>query len=138
MMKFWLRLPLVTLALTGGAALLGVSATNADAASDASAFAAENDAAMKTMMARMHVPPTGVVDRDFLVMMIPHHQGAIDMCEAVLRYGSNADVKTLCGKIIAKQAEEIGAMHELLAGMPGSPAMSSSATPEGGHSHHGH
>lgn len=138
MTKFCLRLFLATLALTGGAALLGISVTNANAASNASAFAAENEAAMKTMMAEMHVPPSGMVDRDFLVMMVPHHQGAIDMCEAVLRHGTNAEVKNLCGQIVAKQAEEIAAMQRLLATMPGSPAETSSATHDGSHSHHGH
>lgn len=137
MTKFWLRMALAVLAVTGGVAFLGAP-TDADAASDASAFAAENDAAMKKMMAEMHVPPSGMVDRDFLVMMIPHHQGAIDMCEAVLRHGSHAEVRTLCNEIIAKQAEEIGAMQRLLAAMEGSPAGTSTHAKEGRHSHHGH
>ena len=42
-------------------------------------FLAENDAAMNKMMADMAVKPTGDVDRDFVAMMVPHHQGAIDM-----------------------------------------------------------
>ena len=39
----------------------------------------ETDAAMTKMMADMAVKPTGDVDRDFVAMMMPHHQGAIDM-----------------------------------------------------------
>ena len=52
-------------------------------------FLAENDAAMKKIMADMTIKPTGDVDRDFVAMMVPHHQGAIDMAKAVLRYGHN-------------------------------------------------
>ncbi len=50
-------------------------------------FLAENDAAMSKMMTDMAVKPTGDVDHDFVEMMVPHHQGAIDMAKAVLRYG---------------------------------------------------
>ena len=42
-------------------------------------FLAENDAAMKKMMSDMAAKPTGDVDADFVAMMVPHHQGAIDM-----------------------------------------------------------
>jgi uncharacterized protein (DUF305 family) len=45
-------------------------------------FLAENNAAMDKMMAGMAVKPTGDVDVDFAAMMIPHHQGAIDMALA--------------------------------------------------------
>src|SRR3979411_2587851 len=47
----------------------------------------ENDAAMTRMMADMVIKPTGDVDRDFVSLMAPHHQGAIDMAQAVLRNG---------------------------------------------------
>ena len=47
------------------------------------------DAAMSKMMNRMAVKPSGDVDVDFVAMMVPHHQGAIDMAEMELRYGRN-------------------------------------------------
>jgi hypothetical protein len=53
------------------------------------AFLAENSAAMAKMMRDMTVPASGDVDRDFAATMIPHHQGAIDMALAELRYGHN-------------------------------------------------
>ena len=56
---------------------------------DEAAFLAENQAAMNKMMAAMQIQPTGDVDKDFVAMMAPHHQGAIDMAQAVLRYGRN-------------------------------------------------
>ncbi|BAV65585.1 DUF305 domain-containing protein [Sphingobium cloacae] len=131
--KTSLRVSLAGLLLIGGAACGGMSGAQVHASSDASAFLVENDAAMKKMMADMHVPPSGMVDRDFLVMMIPHHQGAIDMCAALLRYGSNAKLKILCNEIATKQEEEIHLMRRLLADMPAAPAPADENPP---HHHH--
>jgi uncharacterized protein (DUF305 family) len=66
--------------LSGGSVLAedmkGMNMTMRPAASPADkAFAAS----MKTMMTSMNVKPTGKPDKDFALMMIPHHQGAIDM-----------------------------------------------------------
>ncbi len=74
-------------------------------------FLAENDAAMTKMMSDMTVRPTGDVDRDFVKMMIPHHQGAIDMAKAVLRYGRNEQLRRLAQEIIVTQQQEIAAMR---------------------------
>ncbi len=75
-------------------------------------FLAENDAAMKTMMHDMAaVKPTGDVDRDFVDMMVPHHQGAIDMARAVLRYGRNEQLRRLAQEIIVTQQQEIATMR---------------------------
>jgi hypothetical protein len=74
-------------------------------------FLAENQAAMTTMMKDMSVQPTGDVDRDFVAMMVPHHQGAIDMALVVLRYGHNEKVRRLAQEIIVTQQEEIAAMR---------------------------
>ena len=55
-----------------------------------SAYLAANDAAMSQMMKSMAVTlESGNVDRDFVAMMVPHHQGAIDMARAVLEYGTD-------------------------------------------------
>jgi hypothetical protein len=74
-------------------------------------FLAESDAAMQKMMTDMAVKPTGDVDVDFVAMMVPHHQGAIDMAIAVLRYGRNAQIKRLAQEIIITQQQEIAAMR---------------------------
>jgi hypothetical protein len=58
-------------------------------------FRRENDAAMAKMMEAMSVKPTGDVDRDFVAMMEPHHQGAIDMARAELRYGKNERLRRM-------------------------------------------
>lgn len=74
-------------------------------------FLAENDVAMTKMMDGMAVKPTGDVDRDFVAMMVPHHQGAIDMAVAVLRYGHNEQLRRLAQEIIVTQQQEIAAMR---------------------------
>ena len=83
------------------------------------AFLAENDAAMKKMMAGMAVKPTGDADTDFAAMMIPHHQGAIDMAVAELRYGKNEQLRRIAQEIIVDQQQEIAAMRLALGqGLP--------------------
>ena len=78
---------------------------------DEAPFLAENSAAMNTMMAGMNVKATGDVDVDFAAMMIPHHQGAIDMALAELRYGKNEQLRRIAQEIIVDQQQEIVAMH---------------------------
>jgi Domain of unknown function (DUF305) len=73
-------------------------------------FVAENAAAMERMMAGMEIKPTGDVDTDFAAMMIPHHQGAIDMALAELRYGKNEQLRRIAQEIIVDQQQEIAAM----------------------------
>ena len=73
-------------------------------------FLAQNDAAMNKMMADMTIKPTGDVDRDFVAMMVPHHQSAIDMAQAVLRYGHNEQLRRLAQEIVVTQQQEIAAL----------------------------
>jgi uncharacterized protein (DUF305 family) len=91
-------------------------------------YLAENDAAMTRMMGGMAVKPTGDVDRDFVAMMVPHHQGAIDMAMAVLRHGHNEQVRRLAQEIIVTQQEEIAAMS-LAVGAPLPASISSPTQP---------
>ena len=91
---------------------------------DEAPYLAENDAAMTRMMNDMAVKPSGDVDRDFVDMMVPHHQGAIDMAVAVLRYGRNEKVRRLAQEIIVSQQEEIAAMR-LAVGEPLPPSVPS-------------
>ena len=57
---------------------------------------------MNVMHKGMHSAPyTGNPDRDFVTMMIPHHQGAIDMAKAILLYGKDEQLKRLAQEIIA-------------------------------------
>ena len=63
----------------------------------------------------MHAPMTGGVDHDFASMMIPHHQGAVDMAKAELLYGTNPVLRRLAQEIIVTQNSEIAVMHAELA-----------------------
>jgi uncharacterized protein (DUF305 family) len=78
------------------------------------AFLAENRAAMSKMMQGMNIKPSGDVDRDFAVMMIPHHQGAVDMAQAELQYGHSEQLRRIARQIIASQPKEIAAMRRTL------------------------
>jgi uncharacterized protein (DUF305 family) len=80
-------------------------------------FLADNVSAMTKMMISMGIRPSGNVDTDFVAMMVPHHQGAIEMARAELRYGRNEQLKRLSQEIIVTQQQEIVAMR-LALGQP--------------------
>ena len=79
-------LTLAAALLTGGVlwTLAPAQDAPANAPNSEAPFLAANDAAMETMMKDMAIKPSGDVDRDFVAMMVPHHQGAIDMAGAQL------------------------------------------------------
>jgi uncharacterized protein (DUF305 family) len=123
------RRSLVALSL---AAALGAMAT-AYAASVAAPvaevpFLDENRVAMDRMMAGMAVKPSGDVDQDFTAMMIPHHQGAIDMAQAELRHGHNEQLRRIAQEIIVEQQQEIAAMR-LALGQPLPPSVAAPDQP---------
>lgn len=89
------------------------------------AFLNENEIAMAKMMKGMNITPTGDIDRDFVAMMESHHQGAIDMAQAVLRYGRNEQIRRIAQEIIVDQQQEIAAMRFAI----GAPLPPSSAAP---------
>ena len=124
------RAALLAFALFGEAAALAADPGEAQ-------YLGENQAAMTTMMAAMDVKPSGDVDRDFVEMMAPHHQGAIDMAQAFLRHGHNEQLRRLAQEIIVTQQQEIVAMR-LAIGLPLSPptASTSGASPVSGHTMH--
>ncbi len=134
MSRWLLRVPfgalaLVSVALVARAAMShgveshSTSALPMPAASDG--FAEENARAMDKMMAAMGITPSGNDDRDFVAMMVPHHQGAIDMALAELRHGKDETLRRMAQEIIVEQQQEITAMRlaadKIAAGQPLAP-----------------
>jgi uncharacterized protein (DUF305 family) len=102
--------------------VLGLAPASAGAPPNAEGrFMADNRAAMDRMMTGMTIKPSGEVDRDFVDMMVPHHQGAVDMALAELRYGHDERLRRLAQEIVVTQREEIVAMRR--AAGEASPAM---------------
>jgi uncharacterized protein (DUF305 family) len=79
-----------------------------------SGYLADAAAAMTRMMAAMDIVPTGNADRDFVAGMVPHHQGAVEMAEAELKFGKNVALQRIAQEIIVTQRDEIVAMHRAL------------------------
>jgi len=73
---------------------------------------------MDKMMSGMDAPYANDADQDFVTHMVPHHQGAIDMAEIELKYGSDPKLKQLAARIISAQQHEIAFMQAWLAKHP--------------------
>jgi uncharacterized protein (DUF305 family) len=76
----------------------------------------------------MTIKPTGNIDRDFVAMMVPHHQGAIDMAQTELRYGREAHLKRIAQEIIVDQIQQISLMR-VAVGEPLPPSITSPTDP---------
>ena len=95
----------MALAFFAGLGALGIAQADSPRVPAAEApFLAENRSAMDRMMAGMSITPSGDVDHDFVAMMIPHHQGAIDMAQAELRHGHNEQLRRIAQEIIVDAA----------------------------------
>lgn len=107
----WQKLALLVFVM---AAMIG--AASAQHRHGSSEFSIGMHAGMAVMMKDMEsAPMTGDTDKDFLAMMIPHHEGAIEMARLVLVHGKDPLVRRLAEEIIASQTIEIQAMNERLA-----------------------
>ena len=71
-------------------------------------------AVMDTMMQSMPGESSGSVDADFLLMMIPHHQSAIDMARIELEQGDDDETKAMAQAVIDAQEKEIAEMRTML------------------------
>src|SRR5437899_12625095 len=81
------------LALSLAAAVVGCTRAAGDSAVRRTGGAADepfipaSGAAMVRMLKAMAIRPSGDGDRDFVTMMVPHHETPIDMAKANLRSG---------------------------------------------------
>lgn len=67
-------------------------------------------------------PMNGNADHDFASMMIPHHQGAVDMAKVYLWYGKNPVLRRLAEEVVAEQPQEIAIMRQRLDAEPSAEA----------------
>jgi uncharacterized protein (DUF305 family) len=77
-------------------------------------------------MDRMHaemnqVEVTGDVDRDFVALMVPHHQSAVDMARVYLESGDDPELRRLAQQIIVSQQAEIQHMRSEAGAPAGEP-----------------
>lgn len=84
-------------------------------ASTAKPFSSLMDDAMAVMDdGMMRAPMNGQANHDFITMMMPHHQGAVDMAKAVLLYTQDPEIRNLALGIITEQQNEINVMQAWL------------------------
>ena len=74
------------------------------------------------MHAGMDIDFTGDPDIDFVRGMLPHHQGAVDMAQVVLKYGKDPEIRKLASDIVTAQNAEIKQMQAWLDAHPAPPA----------------
>lgn len=89
-------------------------------ASNSKSFSQLMGEAMSLMNDGMtRAPMNGNPDHDFAAMMIPHHQGAIDMAKVELLYGKDPVLRRLAQEIIVTQGSEITVMQLQSKKLPG-------------------
>ena len=109
----------VILELILSVGLLGLS-VQAGAAVEGNQAAADDDwSELVVSMDKMHmamdaVKRSGDSDVDFVRLMLPHHQAAIDMAKTELLYGKDAQMRRLAQEIITDQQLEIELMQRWL------------------------
>jgi uncharacterized protein (DUF305 family) len=96
-------------------AILVRASTNSDSETQKDAAWSE----LNTSMAKMHmameaIKPSGDSDVDFVRLMLPHHQAAIDMAKTQLLYGKDPQMRRLAQEIITDQQLEIELMQRWL------------------------
>jgi uncharacterized protein (DUF305 family) len=67
--------------------------------------------AEKMHVAMRSIKPSGDSDADFVRLMLPHHQAAIDMARTELLYGKDPQMRRLAQEIIADQQSEAELMQ---------------------------
>jgi uncharacterized protein (DUF305 family) len=77
---------------------------------------AVHDAMMKGMSGMHGMKMTGDTDHDFAMMMIQHHQQAIDMARAELKHGKDAEVRKKAQEIVEASEKDIADLKKWQSG----------------------
>ncbi|QDJ13637.1 DUF305 domain-containing protein [Mergibacter septicus] len=77
-------------------------------------FVNQSKNSMNEMMVAMMVKSSGNIDKDFLISMIPHHQGAIQASYQILALTKDKKVKEIAEQIIKEQQQEIKEFSDLI------------------------
>ncbi|MGL4677502.1 MAG: DUF305 domain-containing protein [Brevinema sp.] len=81
-------------------------------------IAMESKKNMDDMMQSMSsIKLIGNVDKDFLMGMFPHHQGAIDASRTILKISTNEVIKEIANRIITEQEREIKEIEIILSNL---------------------
>jgi hypothetical protein len=114
----------LTFALAVVLTILGISVLRAGVESQTLANSSQTTAdadwsELIASMDRMHmamgaVARSGDNDIDFVRLMLPHHQAAIDMAKTELLYGKDPQMRRLAQEIITDQQSEIELMQRWL------------------------
>ena len=114
----------LTFALAVVLTILGISVLRAGVESETLANSSQTTAdadwsELIASMDKMHmamgaIKPSGNSDVDFVRLMLPHHQAAIDMAKTQLLYGKDPEMRRLAQEIITDQQLEIDLMQRWL------------------------
>jgi uncharacterized protein (DUF305 family) len=114
-MKRGIKLSVTVTAISIVATMLLRAGTHIGDKSSTYASWSELIASMDKMhMAMGAVAPSGNSDVDFVRLMLPHHQAAIDMAKTQLLYGKDPQMRRLAQEIITDQQLEIELMQRWL------------------------
>ncbi|SKB42216.1 DUF305 domain-containing protein [Daejeonella lutea] len=80
---------------------------NYDPAMKDQGFAKMMDQNMTMMMDMPKMDSTSSTDKHYVQMMIPHHEGAVQMAEGFVQFGKDAVLISMAKKMIADQKKEI-------------------------------
>jgi uncharacterized protein (DUF305 family) len=103
-----------TMTMAEGADNSGHDMSNMQTSAPADAAGKAYTDGMARMNKAMAAAMSGDPDRDFVTMMIPHHQGAIDMAKVQLQYGKDPELRTLSEGVVKAQESEIAFMKDWL------------------------
>lgn len=102
----------LALSLLSSAGLSAQARTAAPSAGDRTMMEAMRSMKPVTTKTR----PTGDVDRDFMTMMVPHHEAGILMSQAQVRYGTHAALRKMAAGDVTDQRKDNESMRGYLRG----------------------